>query len=113
MINIQEIITRFAHDTTDAHHERALSMQPAQLITVNAYGEMTPYTSDVDAATNHIVFIANTTMMNEDWFDLLMQCAKSGNGATVYYTSIKYTQYVSSVDDVYTMCDVLELVNNQ
>lgn len=49
--------------------------------------------------------------MNEDLFELLMQVAKDGTEATVIYTSIGYCQPIVINDDVYTLCDVLELIN--
>lgn len=107
---IDNIIKMIANDGRP-NHDTALSLRPCQMVEVNEFGEMSPWYSDIDVVKNDIVIIAKTTKMNEDLFNLLMQVAKDGTEATVIYTSIGYSQPIVASDDVYTLCDVLELIN--
>ena len=108
---IKDIILDVAHDGTE-RHQNAYSLVEYNLITVNAFGELQPFLSDIDVKNKHNVFISNTTKMNEDWFDILEQIAKTDDTTCeVLFTSIKYCQTIEDMDDVITMCDVLDLIN--
>ena len=110
---IDNIILDIAHDGVQVH-EDALSMRPCNIITVNNFGEISPFTSDIDVKGKDNIILCNTTKMNEDLFDLLNTIVKINGSATtckMVFTAIKYSQELIDTDDLHTLCDILDLIN--
>ena len=113
MIDVKELVLQFANDAVPAH-QNAMSMQESQVLCVNEYGEITPFLSDVDVKNKHSLFLCNATKMSEDMYDILEVIARDGKNtrATIVFTTLGYSQEIVDMDDLTTMCDVLELINS-
>lgn len=107
---IQDIINKIAHD---GNHDMALSMVKTQFIEVNEYGELTPFASDINPKDS-LLIISDCSKMTEELYDILIANASDvqAGESTIYFTNLGYSQSIVDKNDVYSLCDVLELINN-
>lgn len=90
----------------------ALAPNRCQIIVVNDYGEAKPWLCDIPDSVKDIVVISNAMKMSEELFDFIKDRIDIPGDIKIIFTKINISMDIVDEDDLYLLCDVLELINN-